>query len=489
MAFTEFYCNASTGSNINAGDLAASGVVTSTNGAYTQGGGAGGTDLWAAAAGTPFSGASAGQFVSVYADAATLTTFIGRITAVNGGGASVDISLTAVAGTRPSTVANGKTATIGGAWLGPNAAVGFPFNFTNIFNLRNTTGNFPRVNFKNNATYNITAAISHDQSGSMTWQGYSSTAGDGGKFIIDGGTTGTSYALLTLTCSTNQTKTNTLVDAILQNNGATGSASGLVFATSMGPDSAAIRVCVNNVRGTGINAFGATGGGTLYQCEAYSCNQSDTSTLGGIAATTNGSISYCLSHGNNRTGFLLNNQCIISNCIAASNTGRGMSTPDGFGLYMSNCDIYNNGTDGFFFTCSGSYPNFTYGFYVINCNFVKNGGYGFNMTNAGTITGQFLNNGFGSGTQVNTSGTTNFPTLNGITVSGSITYASGVTPWVDPANGDFRISLAAAKNAGMGTFTETNGSYTGTIGYPDVGAAQHLSTGGGGSGGAFTFVG
>jgi hypothetical protein len=64
--------------------------------------------------------------------------------------------------------------------------------------------------------------------------------------------------------------------------------------------------------------------------------------------------------------------------------------------------------------------------------------------------------------------------------SGTVTYANDVTPWVDPANGDFRINLAAAKGAGRGTFTQTAASYTGTIGYPDIGAAQHLEASAGG---------
>jgi hypothetical protein len=64
-------------------------------------------------------------------------------------------------------------------------------------------------------------------------------------------------------------------------------------------------------------------------------------------------------------------------------------------------------------------------------------------------------------------------------ISGNVTYANDVTPWTDPANGDFRISLAAAKGAGRGTYTQTAASYAGTVGYPDIGAAQ--STGGGGS--------
>ena len=55
-------------------------------------------------------------------------------------------------------------------------------------------------------------------------------------------------------------------------------------------------------------------------------------------------------------------------------------------------------------------------------------------------------------------------------------FASDVTPWVDPANGDFRINLAAAKGAGRGSYTQNAGG--GTVGYPDIGAAQHQDSGG-----------
>lgn len=487
MAFTEFYCNASTGSNINAGDLAASGVVTSTNGAYTQGGGAGGNDLWSAASGTPFSGASSGQFVSIYNDGATLTTFVGRITAVNSGGASVDVDLTAVAGTRPSTVGSGKTATIGGAWKGPNGTVNFPFNFTNIFNLRDATGHFCRVNFKNNAVYNITAAIAHNQNGPMTWQGYTSSAGDGGKFTIDGGTSGASYILLSLTSDGSQQKTNTLVDCILQNNGATGTENGLVWASATGSDNSCIRVVVNNVRGNGILAT-AGGGPLLYQCETYACNQSNTAGWGGFFLPTINGVWYCIAHNNTGLGFQIGNFGGLYFCIAAGNTSHGVSGTDGFtNLYM-NCDLYNNGGDGIHLFSSGTFPVYSYACQIMNCNFVKNGGYGISFTNAGTNIGYLYNNGYGSGTQVNTSGQNNLPTLNGITVVGSVTYASNLTPWTDPANGDFRINLAAAENTGRGAFTETAPSYSGTIGYPDIGAALHLPAAAS-SGGAFTFVG
>lgn len=42
--------------------------------------------------------------------------------------------------------------------------------------------------------------------------------------------------------------------------------------------------------------------------------------------------------------------------------------------------------------------------------------------------------------------------------------------YCDPANGNFTINLAAAKNAGRGAFGT---GLTSTIGYPDIGASQH----------------
>ncbi len=142
----------------------------------------------------------------------------------------------------------------------------------------------------------------------------------------------------------------------------------------------------------------------------------------------------------------------------------------GGGILFSGCDIYNNGSDGINIVSSG-----TEIIWIENCNLIKNTGAGINNT-ATTNFGYVYNNGYGAGTQANGSA----DTLGPFIASGAVTYASNVTPWVDPANGDFRISLAAAESAGRGVFTETAASYTGTIGYPDIGAAQSLNTSGGG---------
>lgn len=175
MAFTEFWCQ-TTGSNLNAGsttDNAA--IITATNGAYTQGAGAGGgtSDLFAAASGTPFSGASAGMWISIYNDGASVTTYIAPITAVNGGGASVDVESARSMGTRPTNAASGKTGKVGGALAGPVGTVAIPFGLASAA-ARNTNGDPIMVNFLSGTSYTPTAAMTHGNNGPIFWQGYRS---------------------------------------------------------------------------------------------------------------------------------------------------------------------------------------------------------------------------------------------------------------------------------------------------------------------------
>lgn len=146
---------------------------------------------------------------------------------------------------------------------------------------------------------------------------------------------------------------------------------------------------------------------------------------------------------------------------------------------LTHIDAYNCTGNGISVT-NGNTGNI--GCHIENCNLVKNGAYGISaLKGSGSIIGHILNCGYGAGTQVNSSGAS---TINsGMIEYGAVNYASDVTPWTDPANGDFRISLSAAKNAGRGSFIETSSSYAGTIGYPDIGAVQHQDSGGSGGGG------
>jgi hypothetical protein len=411
----------------------------------------------------------------VYADGSTVTGFVGRVTALDA--TTITVSLTAKSGTAPVDGTTNTTLKIGGAWKGPNGTVGFPFNFIDR-TLANASGDNPRVNFKSGTDYSVTAAVTHTTTG-VWFEGYTATPGDDGFGVINGGTSGSSYLLLSVTG-----EATVLQNLEIKNNGASGSSNGLNFTAT---DGIIRRVVVHDVRGNGISL-----GGTIVavECEAYACNQSNTS--GFSAYSVNGAVMIrCIAHdntGSNNSGFRDASTTVRTqffNCIADSNGLHGFVIPNSRGLNtFFNCDAYNNGGDGFIIVNNSTASSI----YMENCNAVKNTGWGIRCSgfSAGQEVGTIINCGFGAGTMLNGSG--DFVATNcSIVRTNNFSYANDVTPWVDPANGDFRINLAAAKGAGRGTFLQTAASYAGTIGYPDIGAAQHADSGG--SGGAFTFVG
>ena len=468
MAFTEFCCR-SGGSNLNAGTRTGSSTEpgTAADLTYTSGSWVSSTGVFTVASGDPVAdGVAVGDFASVYDDAATVTTLVGRVTARTT--TTITVSTIDKSGTTTDGT-NTRTLKIGGAWQGPNGTSGFPFNLTSS-SLIDAAANPPRVNFKNDATYAITSAITCNTVGPVCYRGYSSSYGDSGRFTIDGGTTGASYALLTFTLNHQR-----LENCILQNNGATGSATGLQ--TSGGPARFVLRnVVVNNVRGIGINLPTAA---QAVECEAYACNQSNTLGLGGFGCST-GVIERCIAHdntGSNNSGFVApagGPSPTFLHCIADTNGRDGFAIDTTVGsVVMVNCDAYNNGRDGVRNNSAGNSL-----VRIVSCNFTKNAGWGINISSIVKTANTSIDTcGFGTGSEANTSGT-----ITGTLyadVSGTVTYASNATPYTDPANGDFRISLAAAKGAGRGAFTQTQSGYAGTIGYPDIGAADAAASGGG----------
>lgn len=465
MACTEFYCNASTGSNMNGGsDENTSPSYSATNGGWNSG-----TGVFTPTSGDPSASVTVGQFASVFTDGATTPVFIGRVTAVNS--TTVTVSTTVMSGTVPTTAASGISINVGGVWKGPNAADGFPFNLINRTAI-NSSNDAVRVNLKNNATYNITAQITRSSAltSGVMFQGYTSTPGDEGKCIIDGGTSGASYVLLDIESSRTM-----IADIIFQNNGATGSADGIDLD---GSGILALRCIVRNVRGEGFNCAACN----CISCEATGCNQSNASSGAGFKG---GSMQLfnCISHnntGSNTSGFIFSSGSAVGgqafNCIAAFNGQYGYQVQNRASTrFIFNCDSYANVSDGMRVTAGTNGSTI----FIINCNLIKNGtggtGYGINRTDSiGDNIFYLDTNAYGAGTMANASGTTNG--FKGLFDLNEVTYANNVTPWVDPDNGDFRISLTAAKNTGLLTITQ-DGSFAGTLAYPDIGAAQHLDSG------------
>src|SRR5262245_42336786 len=112
MAFEEFYITGAD-DNVNAGSTTANTAsVTETNGDW----GNAAANRFTAASGTPFSAVTVGEWASIYNDGASTAVYVARVTAVNAGGASIDLSSTVKMGTAPTTGATGKSCKIGGAW-------------------------------------------------------------------------------------------------------------------------------------------------------------------------------------------------------------------------------------------------------------------------------------------------------------------------------------------------------------------------------------
>lgn len=462
MPFTEFACR-SGGSNLNAGTRTGSSTVPGTAAAltYASGNWVQSTRVFTVASGDPVAdGVAVGDFASVYADGSTVTGFVGRVSARDT--TTITIDATAIAGTAPTDGTANRTLKIGGAWKGPNAAENFPFNFVTAA-LTNSSGDTPRVNIMNDAQYDITAAVTHSLAGPCRFQGFSAAYGDLGRATIDGGTT--NATLLTISGANID-----LVDMIVQNN-ATGSVDGI----SVVSETLCLRVCVNNVRRDGFSS--SSGAQSFFiECEVYACNVANLASRGGFEVGA-GVLIRCISHdnsGSNAVGYILNTSAFVSHCIADSNGSDGFRFAGATACKLDSCDAYNNGGDGIDLANTTAAA-----IYIESCNLIKNGGYGINGSGAGARHGAVVNCGFGAGTQANTSGTTTG--LKSMTESGSVTYANDVTPWVDPADGDFRINLAAAKGAGRGAFLQTQSGYgdpNATVAYPDIGAAQHQDAGG-----------
>lgn len=471
MAFQEFVCR-SGGSNMNGGSLA-SNAEPSTSPVYsaTNGGWNSGTGVFTPTSGNPSLSVTVGDYANVFTDGSTTPVFVGRVTDVSS--TTITVSTSVKAGTAPTTAGTGISINVGGAWAGPSGAVRFPFNFAGSSLASSPT--IVRVNFKNDQTYNISANMDHSVNGPTLFQGYTTTFGDKGKFVVDGGSpAGSSYILLSLSGS--GVAHTAMGDFEFRNNGTGGSAAGL---SNWGDSRCFLfRGVIHDIRGAGVS-----GVCNAAELEVYACNKSNTDNSGGIVCAASGTIIRCIAHHNTGT----NNSGIydqagnanLFGCISFSNGKSGYWCINVGSVNLYHCDFYDNVGDGILL--EGFSGNARYR--IDSCNLVKNGGYGIRHSNTVASYGWIQSCGFGSGTQANTSGSTSSGSINGLFAhgliqEGNITYSSDLTPWVDPVNGDFRINLAEAKGAGMGRYTETAIGYAGTVGYPDIGSAQSIVSAG-----------
>ena len=470
--FTEFFCNSSAGSNLNGGSDAGSPSATDTASSYGRGTGAGGVDRITASSGTPFSAATVGQFVGVNATGSTSNAgWITAVLAVNGGGTSIDVAdgttNTRAAGSRPANNASADCR-VGGIWQGPSATT-FPIGFSagSITNLKNAAGNPIRFNLLNTASYGGTFASfgGLTQDSGTVIQGCTATAGDGGKATISG--TGSNFSLLSAFNCT---------DLIFTNNFGSGSTA-MVTVTS-----GSFRRCVfHDCPAAGVQvSSGANNSAYFEECEFYSCNTANNANNGGIVCTSTQGllVRRCVFHdiaGSNSNGIITTatlQVMAIEDSIFDTIGASGVSITSSAirQATFSNCDFYNN-TNGISMTGAAANARVL----VQNCNFVKNVTTGILVSAAPTLMEVFVSFcGFGSGSDANGANTNVSAVTACLVTESSVNYTTPTNPWVDPANGNFRIAVAAtqAQQTGRGTFTETASNYTGTQAWPDIGSAQ-----------------
>lgn len=451
-----------TGSNLN------SGHTTDNAATYTGVGDSDGTSVFTPSDGsTPASTVTNGAWGSVYVTAgATVATYVGLITNVAAGvNGAVTFSQVAKAGTFPAASGGAHTITlkVGGAWSGPATTVGFPFAFASA-RLTNGPTLYPRVNIKGGTVYSITAAITHSVVGPITWQGYTNTLGDLGQAIFDGGT-GSAYIMFTFSGANND-----FADLTFRTNGASGSAAGI---TASGAFCTYNRCRFQGMRTDGVAA--SSNPNYFYECEFLTNNIANTANHGGVAAGSASTYVRCSFHdniGNVNNGAYLTATSSFYNCLFYRNGFEGMLHNTATGVILENCDFYSN-FDGF--NCLRSDA---VGIIIENCNFIKNTGCGITNPIANAMrNGVIRNCGFGVGTMANGNG--DIVGGGGAQQVGNISYATGVTPWVDPDKGNFTINLATAINTGRGVFFQVN---TNIFGYPDIGAVQATNAPSGGSG-------
>lgn len=463
--FTEFYTQ-SGGSNLNAGS------TTNNTAAYTSASGNWvlSTRVFTVTDGTnPSSSVSVGDFMSVYANAASSTGYVTRVTNVqNATNGTITGSTTVQAGNAPSNSTGGITIKTGGAWKGPNAAVGVPLSLVTLTALKNTNGDTFRLNMKNDATYSITTGITMSTNANGGWiQGYSSTVNDKGRAIIDGGT-----SLITV-LNTGSGPLN-FADLVISNNGTSGT-NDLVIGGSLVNF---YRCVFHDARANCVNT---SGDGLFIECEFSTCNTSNTNTDGALNFTGGsgivGYVERCYFHGNTgsnnddivissgtSTGIVLVNNIFDSAGRYGVNIGISTNAQD-FVVANGN-DFYNAGTAAIHFNTaqihSGVFENNT---------IAKNGTYGIDGGAATHLSGFIYNSGYGAGTYANS--TANTHSLDNVTDTNSVSYASNVSPWVAETTGNFtHVWATAGTGAGRGAWMETQNSKTGTVGYPDIGGPQ-----------------
>ncbi|CAN0063916.1 unnamed protein product, partial [Phaeothamnion confervicola] len=432
-----------TGANTNSGHTSAdSPTVTTTNGDW----GNAAANRFTAASGTPFSALTTNDYVAVMLDGASVAALIARVTAVNAGGASVDLSTTDRIGTAPATGATGRTAVSGGAWANLGVATSGPLS-------AGAAGVPLRINVKAGTYANTTTSRTIGTAGSTTnpiwFRGYNAAPGDLDDDFVTAKplwswTTGNLALNGTHTIATNISFFAT---------GTAGSPTVNWAATNGRADRCRFE---NQTSGGSCSALITGNNGASFA--ATSCHfKSTTGATNCVSSASGGQYHGCVFEGG-VNGYNAPSASYLSGCVFVGNLTRGITAASTLSAY--NCSFQSPGGDAIRFTAA---PGMSV---IHSCAFEGSGGYDINNT---------------SGTSTNLVQRSNNVSYNA--VSGHEAPGSFETP-------SFHFTQAtSALFAAAGDFTPTaelkalalpklfeNEAYTS---YRDAGAVQHQDSGGG----------
>lgn len=189
---------------------------------------------------------------------------------------------------------------------------------------------------------------------------------------------------------------------------------------------------------------------------------------------SNGAAVNCEAYSNTAVGFSLNN-ATATNCISYNNSGAssdGFQVPALMSGHCFNCVAYNNGRDGFRTILNSTFIS---RMILENCVAENNAGWGANSA-ASLYPSLLIKCSFYNNTSGATTGSTQ--EIGTVAPSGSVFTSAGTS--------DFSLNNTANQGAllrGTGNIDVNANTFpTGTTtAYPDIGAAQHQDSGGGGS--------
>lgn len=484
MAFTEWYVQP-TGNNLNAGSTNADAAsLTYVGGTFVRA-----TGVFTVGSGNPVSdGVVVGDWASVYTTAgATVATFVALVTARTS--TTITVSLTAIAGAAAnvSETAAAATLKIGGAWAGPSAGVTFPFGFVTS-TLRNASDHPVCVNIKAGTTYQLTTAATHANNGPIFWFGYTTTLRDSGIALFHGDSASPTapYTMLSISATGNIWQGLQFDD-----NGGTTAAQSVgnnCMVEISGTANYMLRCRFTNAYRSGLRVAG--GGALLVELEAYGCNRDDAAVFGQFQVLEESAWVRCISHGSqfgtDSSGWLIASDSAepisFSRCIAANLGSHGWEgTGNHHSVSFDHCaaiDVVQSGIhiNGAIATASVVR--------IENSLFVGCGDYGVVLQNADHRSApQMDTNAFYACSAGNID-----PDVNASFIVNSITLTGD--PFVDRANGDFRLNNtagagAACRGASRGSFLINTSIFSGgasSVDACDIGPLQHVETGGSGGG-------